>query len=764
MKHPSCMMISRTPRARTRGSAPIRILLAVVLGIAYQWALTHGLSQPDVALGQLRYDGRTAPVNLGRANSNTAAANTAAAPRPPLPFYRHPLFILTAAGFLLLGARIALKLSQGRQAHTATGRLASVKEQLERYDHPWARGGYMLGRLIPEPRTTIALFNRRTSARVLRLKPEQRLSHVLIQAGPDAGKTTAYFIPPILEDAFSRQFNVYFVDRKSPEIYQMCSKTWEDLGHRVIYFDPWRPQQTYGFEPLWGATDEQIEAMVQCFVTVSPDPESALRHFRELERRILRAVFRSAQEWGRCTGPAPGLRCRCTFTEEQHVINRDQDPNWLCGCRCRRHFATLPAAAQIITKGWRATRAAIHAVRPDLNEDLNDLWEIQASRIAEMFAGLAGRLQLFLEELPARAFSRRDFTIDDIVPPIGPGPDFPVLGPGPRTILIVGAPQSQGDMSTVLASLMTQLIAKAVYVRRDEMAARGIRWQQVVPLVAMLDEVGTYNVPGLATFIATARSGAAGVVAALQNEEQLGDWYGKQAINHMITNFRCEVYLRGTHAKVAEALSERTGKKVVIDDIKQHSRQTTAFRVWPGFTRGGQERPIEVPALRGEEIEFMPHGQAIVVGPTLPARVSLVRYFDDPRITEWVEQSQQEVARRYLQNRDCDLRTAPRPAGEPRRLRSYAHDWSLIPGVMDAVKRDDDSEKPCSSGQRSRILAKVRDLGLKDEIVDIIRNVAHETPERLSKAGATRVLNHLEALEKAAAVNHGAQFRSDLTT
>jgi hypothetical protein len=130
----------------------------------------------------------------------------------------------------------------------------------------------------------------------------------LIEAGPGAGKTTGLFIPQLLEDSASSLFSAYILDRKSPEIYYQIYLPWEQKGHRVIFFNPWRADLTCGFEPLWDASIEDIEAMVEAHIQISLDPNSTLRHYQEMNRRVLRALFKCAQEWGRCKGPDKASR------------------------------------------------------------------------------------------------------------------------------------------------------------------------------------------------------------------------------------------------------------------------------------------------------------------------------------------------------------------------------------------------------------------------------------------------------------------------
>jgi type IV secretion system protein VirD4 len=609
--------------------------------------------------------------------------------------------------------------------------MATHQEEIAQYGCEWGQGGYMLGQQIVR-----GFFGLERAGRVLRLRPEQRLNHVLIEAGPGAGKTSGLFIPQLLEDALSGLFNAYIVDRKSPEIYYQTYLAWQQRGHRVILFDPWRPDLTSGFEPLWEATTEDIEAMVEAHIQVSLDPNSTLRHYQEMNRRVLRALFKCAREWGWCKGPGPDVQCSCAYPVEHHDAGGARD----CGCQCRRHFCSLPAVAELIALGWKATRAAIESTFPEENRFLANMWEMRPDRLAEMWTGLAGRLELYRQPLPAAAFSRSDFGIDDLVTPVRRGHQ------ALRTLLVVGAPQSHGDHATLLASLMTQLVAKRLYLRRDEMAAGGIRWQSVVPLAVMLDEFGTYPVPGVEDFIATARSGAAGVVAVLQNREQLIQFYGRDSVNRMTTHFRTHVVLRGCHARVAREISERCGKKLVYDSVATRSTGGS----WRGgrtVSQGESLRPVEVPVIRPDEVEFMPANRALVLGAARVSWVKLVQYFAEGALSRAVKLSERDAKVRAKANQKCDREGQFRPAGEPRRLIQPRFNWAAIGGVEQALRGGADQMQPISAKQEARISAKLRDLGLTGKRDRLAIEVCGKPLSDLTKADAQDLIRHLEALE-----------------
>ena len=725
-----------------RGQQPLKLcviinaMIAAMLLASADLASSSQHSRPPISAPNAEQVNRNdVPTRRVRAQKDSATENqwgrTSGEQRAGLwGFLRKNLLpvggLLLVIGLMIFGNRL-----RRGEKHKTTGRMATLQEELALYGCQWGQGGYVLGRHIHK-----GIIGIEREGQVLRLKPEQRLSHTLIEAGPGAGKTTGLFIPQLLEDSASEVFNAYIVDRKSPEIYYQIYLAWQQRGHRVIIFDPWRPDLTWGFEPLWNASTEDIEAMVEAHIQISLDPNSTLRHYQEMNRRVLRALFKCAREWGRCKGPGPGVECHCGQSVREHESGEVRD----CACECRRHFCTLPAVAELIALGWKATRAAIESTLPEENRFLSNMWEMRPDRLAEMWTGLAGRLELYRQSLPAAAFSRSDFRIEDVVTKVKAGSQ------GQRTLLIVGAPQSHGDQATLVASLMTQLIAKHIYLRRDEMAASGARWQEVVPLAVFLDEFGTYPVPGVEDFIATARSGAAGVVAALQHREQLIQFYGKESVNRMTTYFRTHIVLRGCHSKVAREVSDRCGKKLVYDSVATRSSGGN-WRTGRTVSRGESLRPVEVPVVLPDEIEFMPSDRALVVGQTRASWVKLVRYFDEEVLDRAVKLSEREAKIRAKANAKCDLEQQSRLRGEPRRLSQPGFNWAAIAGVEQAVRGGADQLQSMNAKQDSRINAKLRDLGLTQKRDRIALEVCGKAFGDLTKADAQDLTRHLEDLE-----------------
>lgn len=670
----------------------------------------------------------------GNANTNAGATHSGAAPiqgRPSIwkRIFSDPFAIVAILGLIVYMYRARLK---GSDKHTTNAHLATGKELEATYSSNWGDGGALIG---IEMKPTV--LGKPMKGQPLRLPLERRFNHVMIEAGSGAGKTTSYIIPQMYEDADSARVNVFTVDRKSPEQYFEIAKAWLDRGHRVLLFDPWQSSLTSGFEPLWGATHDQLEAMVEVHISLELDPNSPIKLWRDIESRILRVAFHAAQAHGRCQGPGPGVNCKCQHSAQAHgdgEVGR-------CDCPCRRHFCTLPAVAQILTYGWEATRAFIESGRPDLNLELADLWRIPSGNLNQLFVGLATKLELYRQPGPSAAFTRSDFTISDVVTPIGTRQKR-------RALLIIGASQSYGVHAKLVASLLTQLLSREVYLRRNAMALEGLKGtdEAVVPLIVYLDEFPTYAVPEADDFIATARSAGVSIVVALQNRQQLTEHYGVNAVPRMVTNFGTQIVLRGVHPEVAKEISDSSGKIIQYDEVDS-AGATGGFAKGRSYSRTKQRRPVEVPLIRPDDILNLPTSQAFVLGPTAPAKVYTVRYYENEVLLRGVVASASEMREFARANLRADEERRPRNPGQPRRLQPAKFHWIAIPAIHEVLSRKPGDDKDASDQHKRIIAAKLRDLNLEPQRDKLALQVCKRRVEQFTKADAATFIDYLKSLE-----------------
>lgn len=736
---------------------PQRYLWAFLLCLSLY---SLGLAQQPTAQPSATADGRDAFIQKMLRQGHADTKPTPIPKATPIPgaitlprFVTNPwilvLLIFTGFGIFMYGHQRYLKPKKPGE----TGKLATPEEQHNVYGIPFGRGGYLLGRPLP-PKTEAAVGHRVVSAvkrltvapppthnvgkgedpTLLRIPFELRTRHCITEAGTGAGKTTSLILPQIIEDGASGICNDFLIDRKSPEIYQQAAAAWAARGHRAILFDPWDKGLTSAIEPLFGATPDAIRAMVEAHVQISFDPADTTKFYREQERALIETLFICAQEWGK----------------------RD------------RRLATLPAVAELVTLGFETTRIAIQNVRPDLNRRLVDQWKVNDSDLAKLFRSLDARLRVYLIPEVSAAFSKQDFSINDLVVPY----DASGLRKQ-RTLLIIGANQAKGGASELIASFMTHLVMHAVYERGLQMKRDGRRWTDVTPLAMWFDEIGTYSIGRWEDFLAVARDGGVAITSALQDRLQFDRINGQHASQRLLKNHTHKIFLRGIDIKTAEELSKEIGEEWNLDEGTTRSSGRTAMgnTSTVGTQKRWQARPIRSP----EEIVRMPQDQALVFGPAVdPFEVRLVPYYESPALSKTVTKSIQWVRTRRNRNLQCDREGVTRDVHEPPRheaVTDWSPIWSIVVGEdvirtgtlprkdrkeKESTKTQTSPDKPMTRKLRNKIEAKCRDLAIADVNLETVRKTGKPLDE-FTEADALDMITYLEKWEQKMSRNKSQQ-------
>lgn len=702
----------------------------------------HTQADEDVRVEMERYQRET-----GRNDGEYAQMNERLQSRRSLgDFLKQKWYlVLGALGIFTLFMLVKRWLTGPPPKPKETGRLASVAEQLEVYGVPWGQGGFMLGRQIEPAGTPKELLVRNAGrllkgrspgaprqagedGRVMRIPFDLRTMHTLIEAGSGAGKTSSAIIPQVVEDAFSSVCNTFLVDRRSPEMIQYTGGAWEAAGHRVIFFDPWDQGLTWGLEPVFGASTDFIRAMVEAHVQISFDPGDVTKIYREQERAVLETLFLCAQEWGK----------------------RD------------RRLATLPGIAELIALGFETTKVAIEWARPDLNRRLIDQWKLSDAEQGKLFRSIASRMNIYLIPEVAAAFSRRDYTIDDIVVPFARGDDG-----GLRTLLVVGASQAKGAAGEWIASFITQLVMHAVYERGLQMKRAGARWPETVPLSMYLDEIGTYQIGRWEDFQAVARDGGVAITCSLQDRLQFDRINGLNSSKRLLRNNAHKIYMRGMDTQAAEETSRAIGSQWVLDEGRSSSSGSTSLGATS--SSGRQLRWVERPIMTADQISFMPKDRALVFGATHPFEVELAPYYQSPRLNSVVEKSIHWAMTKRARNLRCDDEGVVRPGLEIKRLRTPVTDWTPVVGedvmrtgtaprqvrVTASAVANDPSALTMPKRERGIIEAKCKKLGYKD-IDRLCQHWFRKDFGALTKGEAARLIGHLAEEERSAAAERVA--------
>ena len=569
----------------------------------------------------------------------------------------------------------------------------------------------------------------------------KRSQHGFVEAPTGSGKTTCFVLKQLIEDGQSRMVNTVTFDRKGKEQFNKTAKIYKDLGHKVLYLSPWNKERSMGFEPLFGADEMELRALVEGHIIISADPNDSKTHYRILEQEILEGVFKTLKRLAMCQGPSAspeGARCKYKTDQEaetaeaklaQEMRSKGEKvrPHPNC-CMCRRRLATLPYAANIISLGYNPLRSLVMHY-PDIWAECPTLRPANASpRTVEMLNGLKGKMRYYLDEGPKDVFSRSDFTLDEITYP-------DLLGNALSTILYIDAPQQQGRSAAVLSSVMSQLIYQKINERREIMEENGWSGAMVKLLCLWFDEIGTFTIPDVNNMLATMRDTNTGAVLLLQDQKQLQLFYEKVVPDTIHSNSYYKVYTGTINDERAKKVSESIGMKLASE--KSYAYGSEGLIVPSEFERKKNLKQAEVPILAPNEIQFMCKpdflredqkkvkniqeklnldGLAIVSSDRPPFVIKKWAYFREPKHSNlnWLINDSSEWNKYQLALiRKADLKNEKRPVGECQKFNDIPIKWEIVPKVYETVTKElslDDNYIAITDGQVRVRTAKTRDL------------------------------------------------------
>lgn len=697
---------------------------------------------------------------------------------------RHPriVMIVIICG-LGLGYLIYKFMYAGNMApeRVAKGRTAN-DEEIKEWQYKIESGMFYLGQNYP-------IGDYSTYKGEVGIPFKNRPQHIFVEAPTGSGKTTCFVVKQLVDDGRSRLVNTITFDRKGKEQFNKTSLIYKDLGHKVFYLSPWNPARSMGFEPLFGADELELRALVEGHIIISANPDDSKTHYRILEQEILEGVFKTLKRLALCQGPGESPRdnkgkiiCRyksdaeakereAVLAQEMKAEGHEMRPHQNV-CLCRRRLATLPYAANIIQLGYKALRALVQHY-PDIWAECPTLRpENPTPRTVEMLNGLKGKMRYYLDKGPKQVFSRSDFCLDELT-----YPDF-VSSPQ-SSILYIDAPQEQGRASAVLSSVMSQLIYQKINERRSVMEERGISANRIKHLALWFDEIGTFTIPDVNNMLATMRDTNTGAILLLQDQKQLQLYYDRVVPDTIHSNSFCKVYTGTINEERARKLSMSIGSKIVSD--KSYSYGAEGVMLPGELERKRSLRHAEVPILAQNEIEFMcraeraPEGMetdvkyqeahnldglAIISSDRPPFVIKKWSYFRRPK-HQWLL-NMVEASTAWNKNQERliklqDKNNQSRPVDEPNKLPEYQFSWEIVPKVYDALVKElsqNDEYIPVTSKQLKRINAKKRDLQMED-VDDFVNSICLNDPHinksfnELSKRDGDRLLKLLdEQLEK----------------
>lgn len=665
------------------------------------------------------------------------------------------LAVLSGIGYLLWRFMWGGKLAPER---VTTGRTAN-NEEITEWEYKPKTGMFYLGENHP-----IADFS--TFKGEVGVPYEMRQQHIFIEAPTGSNKTTCFMVPQLVDDAQSRKVSTITFDRKAIEQFMTTGKIWNDLGHQVFYLSLWNPLRSMGFEPLFGASQAEVRALVEGHIIISPDPKDTTAHYRVLEQQVLEAIFKTLQRIGACQGPMNSPHCR--YTEKHDYKAEEAKLPHIKRCFCRRHLCTLPAAADIINRGYDVIRTLINYY-PDIAAYCPVMRDVKpTTQTTGMLNGLAGKMKYYLDDGPKQVLSRSDFRLDSITQPV-------LINKKQSAILYIDAPQDQGRSAAVFSSVMAQLIYQKINERRKIMVKNTLKDRDVKHLSLRMDEIGTFTIPDINNMLATIRDTNTGCVLLLQDQKQLAQFYDKLVPETIHSNSYCKIYTGTIAQERAENISKSIGNMMVSDRGYAYGSEGIII---PGeFERKKNFKQTEAPVLTPDAIEKfcrprdrkIEDGYAIIDSDRRPFVVKKWAYFRTPKNQEMVDLTNDSAAwntNQDLLNESQDEKKAARSIGEPKRFSPKTISWDLVPAVHDVIRKqlaENDNYIPLTSHQLKRINAKLRDLGKEEDqkyLENLCRKYLNKEFSQLSKRDGEEVMNVLDEMLRKADEAANTQRRS----
>lgn len=435
---------------------------------------------------------------------------------------------------------------------------------------------------------------------------EQRQEHVLIIGPTGSGKTSAYFIPPLLEDA-SGYCSALVIEAKASgdekeNMLNLIGPTWAANSKKVLVFDPWSGDETLHFNPLSG---------------LKADTEDG--NTRETIDEIVDAIYRTSAE---ITG-APSSDAAYHEANEKRLLSgliyislfKPQGERNLAAIRHITGGAVETVISYINSSASFKTPLLTDFIKIEL------LWftssdNLRVDRRADILGGVANKLNIFTHP------KVKACTVNNNL-------DLNLIYREP-CILVIKSPMNIIG-ANVLASIITRLLMQKSHKKITYGAGEDFKvW-------FYLDELPTLCLPELSKFVATARSAGVGVIGAVQDKADLFSSVtvskGTNSTESLLTNFKTKIILPGCGPDMAKYLSDAWGL--------QSTDQTTVNRgVWDLLNFRYMKTQKTSPLISRDDINKMDRRYAIVDAAHLrPFIVKQVRWYQSWRYKRMVKKN-----------------------------------------------------------------------------------------------------------------------------
>ena len=505
----------------------------------------------------------------------------------------------------------------------------------------------------------------------------KRFQHFSVLGKTGGGKSTSFAIPTLAYGAFENNAAYFAIDVKSPAFARMFSNLYKRAGKKVFFFDPWSPDETLAFEPLWRASEERKDIIADVIATYSTDgtqqqSSENSEFFRVAATRLLRGLLDLAQYWPRryCNLPciqqivsSGGNVLKEAFEKAPDLFPSLDEllaaievvlPATPAELRAKERSDLLNGALAVLDRsGYRiaflvkrmrayeADAAAgkplpadIESIRQAFWAEVKQVWSERRTRLDALIMSqgeliiapedtrnsivstLTNKVNWFRDPNIARAFSRDELDIRALV-------DGPCL-------FLVGAPMAKLEVGSLfVASILSNLAINAVF-QRGMAIERKTKGASKHGIFFFLDEFPQLNIKSAPRVLATFRGFLSGLAMVYQERSQLRMLYGDD-VTTMEGNTVHKVLLQGAQEETAEFYAQKTIGEVRI--IKRSKSGAV------GEKKSISESVETVPLMTTNDVKFgrlngkpMPN-LAFSVGSDVPAfPLRPVPYYEDPTL------------------------------------------------------------------------------------------------------------------------------------
>jgi hypothetical protein len=516
----------------------------------------------------------------------------------------------------------------------------------------------------------------------------KRFQHFSVLGATGKGKSTSYAIPILTYGALERRptgavdTSYFAIDVKSPQFARMFSQLYKDAGKEVLFIDPWSPDETLAFEPLWRASTQDLDIIAEVIATYSVEAGQSSssdnsEFFKVAAIRLLRGVLELAQYFPRrhCSLPAVqqliaagGNALKEAFQNAASLLPPEKESTAAAtviarasngGLQATPRSAELEDALRVLERcGYRAAFLVkrmrryeeAHAsgrVDPDLGlidgDKMNDIRQAFTRDLHADYLERRARLKALIMN-QGEFINMPDDTRNSVVstltnktswfrdPNIAKAfsrdeLDISVLTKRP-CLFLVGAPMAKLKVGSLfVASLLSNLTINSVFARGMDIErnAKGVSKHGVFFL---LDEFPQLAIKSAPQVLATFRGFLAGVVMVFQERGQLRQLYSEDA-NTMESNTVHKVLLQGAHEETAEFYATKAIGEVQITKRSQSGA--------PGEKKSVSESIENVPLMTTTDVKSMRlNGRprpnlALSVGADVPAfPLRPIPFYEDP--------------------------------------------------------------------------------------------------------------------------------------